>query len=327
MANNLNDDSQKKILVIIPAYNEEKTIKELIERIPAKIDNYITQILVINDGSSDKTVNEAGKAGAMIYSHQKNMGLGKTFSTGISQALKLRPAIVVNIDADGQFDPAEIIKLVKPIINNEADFVTGSRFMDKKVIPKMPRIKIFGNKIVANIVNLLTGNKFYDVSCGFRAYSYDAVLKLNLFGKFTYTQETFMDFCFKDLRIKEIPVNVKYFPDRKSKVANNLWKYGLNIIVIILRAFYDYNPLKFFCLIGSFLLIVGLGLGAGVLIHFFQYKTSAPYRALGIIGLFACGMGLLTFLIGLVIDILGRIRKNQEQILYYSKKKEYENID
>ena len=321
MLNNLH----KKILIIIPAYNEEKTIKEIIERIPRKIDDYTTQVLVVDDGSDDTTADKAREAGATVFSHEKNKGLGVAFSTGILQALKLRPTVVVNIDADGQFDPLDIPQLVKPIIQNETDFVTGSRFLDKRAIPRMPKIKFLGNKAIAKIVSLLTGNKFYDVSCGFRAYSYETILKLNLFGGFTYTQETFLDLCSKNVRTKEVSVNVKYFPDRRSKVAGNLWKYGINIITIIFRTFYDYNPLRFFCFMGAALLIFGLTLGTCVLVYFFHHRTFIPYRGFGIIGLFFTGMGLLTFLIGLIIDILGRLRKNQEQMLYYLKKREYKN--
>ncbi len=314
----------KKILVVIPAYNEEKTIKGLIKEIPQKIEDYTTQVLVIDDGSKDRTAEKAREAGAIVYYHQKNEGLGAALKTGIQEALRLHPAAVVTIDADGQFDPQDIPRLVNPIIQGEAGFVTGSRFLNRNAIPGMPKIKFLGNKIVAKVVNLLTGSRFYDVSTGFRAYSYDAALRLNIFGKFNCSQEIFLDLCFKKVRIKEIPVDVKYFPDRKSKVASNLWRYGANIIAIIIRAYYGYNPLKFFCSIGSAILIFGLALGVAVFIYFLIYGTFAPYRGFGIIGLFVSGLGLLTILIGLIIDILGRMRSNQEEMLYYLKKKEYE---
>ena len=126
------------------------------------------------------------------------------------------------------------------------------------------------------------------------------------------------------MRIKEVPVDVKYFPDRKSKVAGSLLRYGANIFTIIVRAYYSYNPLKFFCSIGTAILVFGLTLGFAVFVYFLYRGTFVPYRGFGIIGLFVSGLGLLTILIGLVIDILGRMRSNQEEMLYYLKKKEHE---
>ena len=234
-------EKKKEILIIIPAYNEESTIADVIERIPSEVSGYIANILVIDDGSIDKTAERARDAGAIVCSHNKNMGLGTAFRTGISYAIKLRPEIIVNIDADGQLDPADIPRLVKSIIDNGADFVTGSRFLNIREIPGMSKIRLFGNKIVTKLINLLTKNSFTDVSCGFRAYSYDTILKLNLSATFTYTHESFLSLCFQDVRIKEVPVTVSYFADRKSKISQSLWKYAVSIVIIIFRSYYNCN--------------------------------------------------------------------------------------
>lgn len=229
--------SKREILIIIPAYNEESTIVGVIKRVPSEISGYITNILVVDDGSTDKTAKMAREAGAIVCSHNKNMGLGIAFRTGMSYAMKLQPAVIVNIDADGQFNSADIPRLVKPIIDNEADFVTGSRFLNTKKIFGMPKIRFLGNKIITRLINFLTKNSFTDVSCGFRAYSYDTILKLNLFATFTYTHESFLSLCFQDLLIKEVPVTVSYFPNRKSKITQRLWKYAVSIIIIIIRSY------------------------------------------------------------------------------------------
>ena len=144
---------KREILIIIPAYNEESTIADVIKRIPSEVSGYITNILVVDDGSTDKTAKKAKEAGATVCSHSKNMGLGIAFGTGMSYAIKFQPAVIVNIDADGQFDSADIPKLVKPIIDNEADFVTGSRFLNTKKILGMPKIRFFGNKIITKLIN------------------------------------------------------------------------------------------------------------------------------------------------------------------------------
>jgi len=214
-----------KLLIVFPAYNEEKTIASVIREVPGNMDG-VGQIrcLVVNDGSTDKTEELALQAGVLVVSHDQNEGLGKTFRTGVGEALKMKADVMVNIDGDGQFSPRDIPKLIKPIIENRADFVTASRFIDKNRLPQnMSRIKIWGNKKVSWLISWLTRRKFYDVSCGFRAYNREALLNLNLFGDFTYTQETFLDLSFKGLRIEEIPVEVKYFKERESRLAKNLF--------------------------------------------------------------------------------------------------------
>jgi glycosyltransferase involved in cell wall biosynthesis len=197
-----------KLAVIIPAYNEEKTIAQVIREIPRNIEGINeVEVLVIDDGSTDNTIKEARNAGALVASHTKNEGLGISFSTGIREALKRGADIIVNIDADNQFDSNDIPKLVKPILENRADMVTGTRFKEGKIIPNMSELKRRGNKFFVWLVNLMTGSKFTDVSCGFRAYSRNTALYLNLFGRFTYTQEVFLDLVNKNKQIEEVPIN------------------------------------------------------------------------------------------------------------------------
>ncbi|MFH2145764.1 MAG: glycosyltransferase family 2 protein [Candidatus Omnitrophota bacterium] len=312
MINTQTMGNKRKILIIIPAYNEESTIADVIKRIPPEVNGYVTNILVVDDGSTDKTAKEAREAGAIVYSHSKNMGLGISLGTGMSYAIKFQPAVIVNMDADGQFDPADIPRLVKPIIDKEAGFVAGSRFLNAGKIPGMPKIRFFGNKLITKLINFLTKNSFTDVSCGFRAYSYDTILKLNLSATFTYTHESFLSLCFQCVCIKEVPVSVSYFADRKSKITQSLWKYAVSIIIIIIRRYCEYNPLKFFGFVSSAFFSVGFILVVSVLIYFFRHMTVVPYGNFAIAGLLFNLMALLTFLIGLVVDMLRRLRQNQE---------------
>ena len=205
-----------KLIIIIPAYNEEKTIAEVIKRIPENIVGVSEkQVIVIDDGSTDRTAELAGEAGAFVFSHPKNAGVGEAFSTGIKKALENRADIAVTIDADNQFNPDEINVLIQSIIKGKADVVLGSRFVGQNKPEGISRMKLFGNKYMAKFISFLSGQKFCDVSCGFRAYSKQALLNLNLFGKFTYTQELILSLKFKGLRIKEIPVRARYFENRK----------------------------------------------------------------------------------------------------------------
>ncbi len=190
-----------KLVILIPAYNEEVTITEAIKRIPNQIEGIDEkEVIVIDDGSRDKTAQLAREQGAFVVSHAINMGVGAAFSTGILTALNRKADIIVNMDADLQFNPLDIPTLIQPILKGEAGFVTASRFKDKSLIPDMPSIKIFGNRLVAGIINYITKKNFSDVSCGFRALSHDAALRINLFGDFTYTQERSLTWSRKTYR-------------------------------------------------------------------------------------------------------------------------------
>lgn len=311
-----------KLTIIIPAFNEEENIDKVIKKIPSKILGIQEiKILVIDDGSQDLTAKVAKKAGAEVFSFQKHMGLGKAFQKGIELALKSGADIIVNIDGDDQFNPEEIPKLVEPILKKQAHMVTGTRFKEKKKIPHMPLIKRIGNKLFVLLINLLTRENFTDTQCGFRAYSKEAALRLNLFGKFTYTQEVFLDLLSKDKKIVEVPVSVKYSPKRKSKIASSPLRYGLRALLIILRTFRDYYPLKFFGIPGIFILILGsLALAYSFIFWLFTHTTK-PVRMLFGVGVSLVIFGLLLLILALIADMLKRIRKNQEEILYQLKKR------
>lgn len=314
-----------KLIILIPAFNEEKTIGQVIDDIPAAllgIDE--RQIVVVDDGSSDRTGEIAEMKGAVIIRCKKNRGLGMAFQSGLEKALELGADILITIDADMQFSPGEIPKLIKPILNGEADFVTGSRFIDRSFVPKnMPWIKQWGNHRVAEIISWATGVKFCDVSCGFRAYSLESMLRLNIFGNFTYTQETFLDLSFKGLAIAEIPVTVRYFDDRESRVAGSIVAYAIKSADIIFRAIKDYYPLRFFGWTGFAIFMVGFFCGVFSIFHYILSGAFSPFKAVALAGAFFCSIGILVFFIGILADLIGNIRLTQEKILYYKKKRLY----
>lgn len=313
-----------KLVIIIPAYNEEKTISSVIKSIPQDIPGILEkEIIVIDDGSIDSTAEASKKTGAKVISHLQNKGLGVAFSTGVKEALLRKTDLMVSIDADGQFDPRDILQLIQPVKNDKADFVSGSRFMNKSPIVGIPKIKLFGNKLLAKFISLVCGQKFTDVSCGFRAYSKEALLNLNLFGTFTYTQEAILNLSFKGLRMKEIPISVKYFPQRTSRMTKDLGEYVFKAAKIIFRTILDYKPLKFLGWIGAVVFLAGLILDVAMIYIFFQTNQFTPYKYIGILGLILNIFGLFLFVIGLIADILNRIRRIQEGIFYYQKRKFY----
>ncbi len=311
------------LVIIIPCLNEENSIPQVVASIPsamAGIDR--TEVVVVDDGSTDNTGRVAAGLGVEVLSHTKNSGVGVAFHSGLNRAIELGADIVVNMDGDGQFDGRDIPRLIEPILQGTADFVTASRFKDKSLIPEMSWIKKWGNHAMSALISFLIGEKFYDVSCGFRAYSRETVLRLNLMGEFTYTQESFLDLAFKNMKIVEIPLQIKgERADGKSRVVKSIGNYALNTAKIILRTFRDYKPLKFFGYISFLLFFVSLVLGVLFFNHYIQTGKFTQYLWAGFSSGFLLLFGLLFFVTGLLADMLDRVRQNQDKLLYLEKKK------
>ncbi len=314
-----------KLIVLLPALNEEQTVATVIASIPKNIPGITSQeVIVVDDGSSDQTAAHATAAGAIVVSHGWNRGLGVAFQTGVDAALKRGADIVVTIDADGQFDPADIPALVKPVVGGRADVVTASRFLDPTMRPEMSWIKRWGNRRVAGLVSFLSGRKLADAACGFRAYSREALLNLNLFSRFTYTQETLLNLIFKGFRVQEIPVKVRGVREHgTSRVANNLWHYAFMTANTMFRTVLDYRPLRVFGWLGAMLFIAGLVCELFVLIHYIDTGMVTPYKTVGFTGGLLNLVGLGVGMIGLVADMVNRVRMTQERVLYFSKLHRY----
>ncbi len=316
----------KKCIIIIPALNEEKTIGKVISDIPKTLfDDVCVEVVVVNDGSTDGTVDICKNAGAYIINHASTQGVGASFADGVNEALRRQADFAVNMDADGQMNPKDIEKLLLPIYEGKADMVTASRFMDPKMYPDMPAIKRWGNDRVAGIISSIVGVKYHDVSCGFRAYNKEALLRLNLFGRFTYTQESFISLAGnRHIRIMEVPVEIegvrKY---GKSRVASNVFKYAIRSGSIILSAFKDYRPIRFFGGLSLISLIIGIFFEAIMFIYYFMTGHFTNYLWAGLIGAFM-GITAMVFMILMIVsDTLSKIKRTQEEVLYYSKKNEF----
>jgi glycosyltransferase involved in cell wall biosynthesis len=321
--------TDKKLAIIIPAYNEEANIGRVLDDIPRQIEGVNhTQVFVIDDGSKDATASVARQHGATVISHKSNQGVGRSFKTGLEAALESGADVMVNIDGDGQFLPQEIPLLIQPILDDLADFVPADRFTNPDGSEKRPEhmspLKFWGNQMMSNLISTLSGRRFRDVSCGFRAYSREAMLRLNLSGKFTYTQETFLDLSFKDARIQPLPVTIRYFKDRKSRVASNLFQYTFRTLNIIIRVYRDFYPLRFFFNLGLVPFSIGLLEMIWMGIFFLQTGNFTPYKAVGLTGIYLFTLGLLLFITGFLADMLTRINQNQEKMLYWQKRQYYE---
>ncbi len=236
--------------------------------------------------------------------------------------------VVVNIDGDGQFDSADIAKLVQPLLSDEADFVTCTRFKNPEHRPEMPALKYFGNWAVVKIVNFACGggNRFTDVSCGFRGFNREALYRLTLFGRYTYTQECFIDLFSKNLRIVEVPLKVRGTREYgESRVASSVWKYAANTAPIIVRAMRDIRPLKFFGVIAGLLALPGFLMLGIVTANYFAFN---PGKTQPFTSLISIGGGLLTLsvivgVMALLADMMARHRRITEELLYLARRRIY----
>lgn len=316
--------SPVRLLVSLPALDEAATIADVIARIPRRLDGVgEVRVLVVDDGSRDETAALARDAGAQVIRHDATRGVGAAFQTALVHARESGVDLFVTLDADGQFDPAEIPRVMAPVLAGEADCATGSRFLDPSLEPEMPRLKRWGNRQVARIVSGLTGRRFQDVSCGMRCYGREAMLHLNLLGKFTYTHEVLLDLCFKGLRVVEVPIRVRGEREYgESRVANSLLRYAMNTMRILVGAYRDYNPLRFFGWLAAALFAPALLLELFFFGHYLATGSFSPHKWAGFAG---AGLGVLSLLLvftGMLGDMLNRHRVYLEELLYQQRRRQ-----
>lgn len=302
--------------IIIPAYNEQDTIGDVISRIPReKIPG--CRIIVVDDGSQDATRELSGKAGAdEVISFTQNRGLGVAFQKGVDAAVSMGADYVVNIDADGQFSPQDIPRLLEPVLSGQADVSVCSRFRDKELEPSMPYVKKTGNKFFSWFISWITGMRLTDTQCGFRAYNREAALNLNIQSKYTYTQEAIIELAEKGFRITEVPLNVKGQRKGKSKIVDSSIKYGMRSSLILLRTIRDYHPLRFFGGIGAILFSIGLLCGVFLALRLALTGLVYPYRSLVTFSAMMNILGFIVFILALLADMQNRQRRLIEKNLY-----------
>jgi glycosyltransferase involved in cell wall biosynthesis len=308
-----------KLIITIPAYNEEKSLGAVIKEVPKRIDGIDEiQVLVINDGSIDHTAEIAIQAGAdKILSHKHNMGLAKTFRDGLDAALEMGADIIVNTDADFQYNGTEIPNLITPILEGKADLVLGDRQID--YLDHMPKGNLWGNKIATYITRRATGLPIRDAQTGFRAFSRDAALRMNLTGDYTYTQETIIQAANKHLKIEQIPVEFRR-REGKSRLISSISRYARSAGITIFRSFGAYHPFVVFSGIGVLCILLGLVFGFKVIIHFLTTGMVTPYLPSALLTTVLIIVGCLAILFGLLADMIRTQRMLSEEILYRLKK-------
>ena len=224
--------ADKQIIVIIPAYNEAQNLKELLPKIPTKIEGMQVGVLVVDDGSTDETVQAVKEAGCLVVRNNITRGGGAALRLGYDILKNIKPEIVITMDADGQHHPQEIERLVKPILQGTYDFVLGSRILGEW--ERDNRFRFIGLNVFNLIINLLLGTKITDCSSGFRAFKVDLLKAVTLREDQYHTSELIIDAAKKGARIGEAPITILKRSYGKSKKGKD-WKYGLSFAKTILN--------------------------------------------------------------------------------------------
>jgi glycosyltransferase involved in cell wall biosynthesis len=309
-----------KLIIQIPCLNEEQTLPKTLEDLPKQIEGIdCIEILVIDDGSRDKTVEVAKSLGVHhVLQFTNNKGLAKAFISGIDQSLTLGADIIVNTDADNQYFGGDIVKLIQPILKKDADIVVGDRQVE--TIRHFSPIKIFLQKFGSWVVRQLSGTEIPDATSGFRAYSRDAAMQLNVVSDFTYTVETIISAGKKNLAIAHVPVktNAKL---RESRLFPSIRVYLQRTLVTMLKVYSMYRPLRLFTLAGGTTFLLGFAIGCRYLFFFFMGQTEGHIQSL-ILSAILLIVGFQIIMMGIAAELISVNRQLLEDIQLRIKKKE-----
>lgn len=301
-----------KLIIQIPAYNEEISLPLTLSSIKREYEGIDqVEILVIDDGSTDRTKYIAEDYGVEhILSLKGNMGLAKAFTLGLQRCIEEGADIIVNIDADNQYNADDIDKLIWPIVNNQADIVIGTRPIDR--IKHFSFIKKALQKVGSKTVRLLSSTGTEDAPSGFRAFSRKAAMMMNVFDNYTYTIETIMQSKAKGLTIECVPIRTNS-GFRKSKLVKNIFSYVKNSAFTVLRMFIIYRPFRFFAIIGGFLFLLGCLIWLRFFWYFLHGTGNGNLQSL-IFSTILIVVGFQTAILGVIADLLGINRKLIEDV-------------
>lgn len=303
-----------KLIIQIPCCNEAEALPVTLAALPRQVDGFErVEWLVVDDGSTDQTAQKARQHGAdHVVRHARNRGLAQAFMTGLEASLRLRADVIVNTDADNQYDARDIPALVAPILEGRADLVVGSRPIE--TIQHFSPIKKLLERLGSWVVRMASKTDIADAPSGFRALSRDAARQMMVFNNYTYTLETIIQAGQKAMAITSVPVRVNR-ELRPSRLVRSIPSYVWRSMVTILRIFIVYRPFLFFCTIGVALFAAGFLIGLRYL-HFYLTGSGAGHIQSVILAAILLGMGFQTLLIAFVADLLAANRKLAEEIRY-----------
>jgi glycosyltransferase involved in cell wall biosynthesis len=310
-----------KLIIQIPCYNEAETIPATLSLLPRQIEGIDqVEVLVIDDGSQDDTARAAHQAAAdHVVQLPHHSGLASAYAAGLDACLRLGADIIVNTDADNQYDARDIPRLVAPILCGEAEMVVGDRGVAtlKTFSPLKRRLQTIGSQVVSRAAGL----KVPDATSGFRAMTREVALRSMVLSDYSYTLETLIQAGNRKTKVTSIPIRTNP-PTRPSRLMRGIGDYLRNSSSTIVRSYAMYRPLRVFTLIGTILFLGGLSLGIRFLIRaFILGHGTGNIQSLILAAIFLI-VGFQILLIGLVADLISFNRKILEEILYRIKKVE-----
>ncbi len=310
-----------KLIIQIPCYNEEETLQATLADLPKKIEGIDSiETLIIDDGSTDKTIDIARKNGVNhILSFKHNRGLARAFSAGIEKCLELGADIIVNTDADNQYRGKDILKLVRPILQNQADIVVGDRQTDR--IKNFSTAKKLLQKIGSALVRGLSNANVPDAVSGFRAYTREAAMRINILTEFSYTVENLIQLGSDRFKIASVPIDTNVTL-RKSRLHKGIVYFIANQVRTIIRSYAMYKALRVFTFIGFLFLLPGLILSFRFLYFFVFESTKATGHIQSLI--FAAILIIISFIffmLGIIADLISDNRKLIEKLIFYHRKR------
>ncbi|MBR4207145.1 MAG: glycosyltransferase family 2 protein [Lachnospiraceae bacterium] len=314
-----------KLIIQIPCYNEAETLEIALNDLPKKIDGIDKiEYMIINDGSTDDTVKVAAAWGVNhIVSFTRNKGLAKAFMAGIEAGLSYGADIIVNTDADNQYCGEDIEKLVKPILEGRADIVIGERPIDDT--PHFSWLKKKLQHFGSWVVRKASKTGIPDAPSGFRAFSREAAMHINVVNEYTYTLETIVQAGRNKMAITSVPIRTN--PElRKSRLFGSMGGYVKRSMLTILRALLMYRSLAVLSILGSIPFLIGFGIGINFLTYYFKHQASGHIQSL----ILACTLmiiGFVTIVIGMLGDVLSANRKLIEDVQYHVRKLTYDESD
>jgi len=304
-----------KLVVQVPAYNEEATIAGVLDAIPRRIDGIDqVEVLVVDDGSTDRTIDVAQAHGAdHILGHNHNRGLAATFQTGLDAALRLGADVIVNVDADLQYPPDQIPALIAPILSGQADLVIGDRQVHQ--VQHFSPLKRMLEKFGSWVVRQASGTTVPDAPSGFRAYSRETALRLFVLTDFSYTIDNLIQAGKRGLAVAHIPVRTN--PTRPSRLHSGNWNFVKRQGATIVRAYATYEPLKTFFYLSLPFFLVSAVLLIRITVIFIEQGFRLPGNLQSlVIGITSGIVGFLILTFGLLADRIGDNRRLMEEILY-----------
>lgn len=300
-----------KLIIQIPCYNEEQTLKSTLDALPRAVAGFDeVEWLVINDGSTDKTAGVARDCGVdCVISHPVNRGLARAFITGLEACLERRADVIINTDADNQYCAADIPELVKPILSGQADMVIGARPID--AIREFSPLKKWLQRIGSRVVRMVSRTNVEDAPSGFRAFSRAAAQQLHVFNSYTYTLETVIQAGLSGLVIQSVPVRVNP-PTRQSRLVRSVPLYLRRSVVTICRILITYRPFSFFALCGLVFFAPGFALGVRFVVAYAEGAGQGKVQSLILASLLML-IGVLLFVIAIVAELIAVNRRLLER--------------